>query len=392
MGDNKGGLAQYILGGEVTKSIEELVQGAYCADHLREDESGIEGAGRGAFAVRYLPKGTLVTRSPVWEFEEDVLDMYEVIIEREQPAVVTRSHFKASQQLIMNYCFKNKKNRDNMLYFPLALGVNLINHNRDQTNIRVELQKEGEEYVLDYITVKDVKAGDELFMDYGKDWEEAWEKHVNNFSLDHGQKFHVSASSLNDGNVFVRTVREQQEDPYPENIRTGCYYSYVMSIKKQGGDKQRQDHTNEIDISTTAPLPLVDFTTEDIDDYQSWSTLDMAHITSHGLHYELPSAGTNPLRYLRPCKIFARFDESETYAALMANHPNLPKEEIIPDIDTMPHVVVNIPREGVVFWDESYTNDVHLREGFRHAIDIFDKNASSDDLKDREECFVADCP
>jgi len=48
----------------IPRSIDWLEKNGMCIDHIREGTSLIEGAGRGAFARRSLPKGSIVMPAP----------------------------------------------------------------------------------------------------------------------------------------------------------------------------------------------------------------------------------------------------------------------------------------------------------------------------------------
>ena len=79
------------------------------------------------------------------------------------------------------------------------MGVNYINHNQTQVNVNLQWAPNGilnqddawlhksphdmeYEYKLhlamDYVATCDIHDGEELFLDYGKEWEEAWQEHL----------------------------------------------------------------------------------------------------------------------------------------------------------------------------------------------------------------------
>ena len=59
----------------------------------------------------------------------------------------------------------------------------------------------------------------QLFMDYGVEWEEAWNEHVRTWSPPPGSDAYVYAQDMDLTEPF-RTVDEQQENPYPSNLMT----------------------------------------------------------------------------------------------------------------------------------------------------------------------------
>ena len=66
--------------------------------------------------------------------------------------------------------------------------------------------------------------GEEIFLDYGPEWEAAWSEHVENWKPppDADVYKHSSEYKLD----FFRTVEELKIVPYPPNLHTMCYESY----------------------------------------------------------------------------------------------------------------------------------------------------------------------
>lgn len=69
--------------------------------------------------------------------------------------------------------------------------------------------------------MRDLVKGEELFMDYGKDWQEAWNKHVQEWKPVEGASDYVYPAEM-DETLPLRTVKEQESDPYPSNLMTVC--------------------------------------------------------------------------------------------------------------------------------------------------------------------------
>jgi hypothetical protein len=71
-----------------------------------------------------------------------------------------------------------------------------------------------------------MKEGEELFLDYGNDWEErAWKEHVANRNPSDEDKAYMSARQWNKkhANDVLRTLQEQQNNPYPSNLVLRCH-------------------------------------------------------------------------------------------------------------------------------------------------------------------------
>ena len=70
--------------------------------------------------------------------------------------------------------------------------------------------------LLDVVATKDIQPGEEVFLDYGDEWEEAWNNHVKNWIRPPNAKEYKSSAMLNKENI-LRTAEEQKTDPYPDN-------------------------------------------------------------------------------------------------------------------------------------------------------------------------------
>ena len=214
-----------------TRSPSWLARHGMCIDHIVAKQASDPGMGRGAFAKRSLPKGTIVAPSPLQIFES-----------RELFAATTEYEYnlpEMPEDLFVNYCFQ--PTNSTFLIFPYGQGVGLINHNSDPSRINVKLQWSAnymnklqwldpdislEQFwkmyspgstIIEAVATKDIAQGDEIFMSYGPEWEEAWNEHVRNWSPPPSSDKYVYAQDMDLSEPF-RTVDEQQENPYPSNL------------------------------------------------------------------------------------------------------------------------------------------------------------------------------
>ena len=87
-----------------TRPIDWLKENGKCVDHIITKESTLEGAGQGAFASRNLPKGTVITGSPLHHIpmQDEFIPLFRTV-RNDNPAVEPlQEHGK---QLQLNYCF-----------------------------------------------------------------------------------------------------------------------------------------------------------------------------------------------------------------------------------------------------------------------------------------------
>jgi hypothetical protein len=126
------------------------VQGA-CLDHIRiGGASKIPWAGRGAFATRHIPAGTVITVSPLHVIpHRSILAMYKFVERKggeseqddENVNTTTKKEWyrmldeSPTTQLLLNYCFGDGSIQ--VLLCPYGAGVNLINHDQLRANVKV---------------------------------------------------------------------------------------------------------------------------------------------------------------------------------------------------------------------------------------------------------------
>ena len=117
------------------RSPEWLETEALCIDNLKEGISNIHQAGRGAFATRYLPKGSFVAPMPLLhqcELEGFLAD--------------------DKTQLYLNYCFGHKSSTLSLCHYgPL---VSLINHSKENANVEVRWSTSTKLYHDDWLESK----------------------------------------------------------------------------------------------------------------------------------------------------------------------------------------------------------------------------------------------
>lgn len=199
-------------------SLDFLQKEGKCQDHIRPDISTIPHAGRGAFASRDLPKGTVVGYSPLVHIgvkgenittvvyngeSKHGLDRFEHrdVTKEEEPnlkklknAAKKHKNRYTKPDLVINYTFGHRDS--SLLLTPYGAMVNYINHKSakdgDGPNVRVqwpdkELIAHKPEWLgkplnflrdsidkiglsFDYVALRDIKEGEEIFMDYGDEW------------------------------------------------------------------------------------------------------------------------------------------------------------------------------------------------------------------------------
>lgn len=91
------------------RSVDWLRQHGTCGDHMQPGPSTLPQAGRGAFATRDLPKGTIVAQLPLIHVTQRFrLDTYPVVQQGKRAPTVDRKG-KKNSQLLVNYCYGHEE-------------------------------------------------------------------------------------------------------------------------------------------------------------------------------------------------------------------------------------------------------------------------------------------
>jgi SET domain len=329
-------------------TLDFLKSNGYCIDNLFARKSRIKEAGRGAFASRNLPKGSIVAPVPV------------SIVKRDDFVDHTNNGNGNKWQLLLNYCFGHKSS--SWLFFPYSTTVNLINHYNEpnvklQWSSKTTTNSEGiltkpldgtnvntTDLLFELVAIRPIEEGEEIYLDYGGAWENAWWSHVN--SVWRPINRHYSPSYVMDDAIrLLRTEQEQKEHPYPDNLFTSCFYRY--------GDRS----IDELEAAKTS------------------NTKESSSLTSYRWHL---TKGLYDMKNLRPCQVLKRVEDSKkmgrsAYAVRMLNRPTLDgmdPREVIPPGEL--HIVTHVPRAAIRFTDRAGTTDPHLHNAFRHEIGLPD--------------------
>lgn len=214
-------------------SREWLQDNGFCMDWIEAGQSTLAQAGRGAFATRFIPKGTVIALAPL------------IHIVDPDKEIVDWSHDLVKKELVRNYSFGHSQT--SVLLTPHGAGVGLINHAAKESNVEIRWPSKelpchsplfltlpvsalaGETSIrlsLEYVTSRNVYPGEELFLNYGTEWEAAWDRHVRQWQPQ--TQWFVHPSQVNRHEPF-RTVTELGFDPYPPNLYLTCHASHSVN-------------------------------------------------------------------------------------------------------------------------------------------------------------------
>eukprot|EP00977_Amphora_coffeiformis_P003321 scaffold618_cov175-Amphora_coffeaeformis.AAC.3 len=245
------------------REVSWLQEHGRCIDHTVSQRSTV--GGMGAFAKHNLQKGQIITTSPLHHFtDSDALNMYNITkhakkfpvpqsADEEDEDEEAGFHYQRHvdkvihHQLALNYCFGN--DQTSLLLCPYGVGVNYINHSpefnvkirwaegfdgHDSDVVKTATLDELEDIrsptlAFDYVATRDIEAGEELFIDYGTGWRQAWLQHQTGADAAKRSEHYASAHRWNEqfATALIRTDDEQVLDPYPDHIEVRCHYNAV---------------------------------------------------------------------------------------------------------------------------------------------------------------------
>jgi len=420
---------------DYTRNPEWLHEHGYCLDNLHVGTSTLPLAGRGTFASRFLPQGSIVAPVPVMLLDNDKSLLMNNRKKTDDQGSKGSHHDNNNNgnsnkeeeeeeekwQLLLNYCFGHVNS--SILLFPYSPMVNLINHapptplsssssaaalrtrikqiNHDGNEVYANVglrwsessssssftnnhhsqysdsnsnnnNQEGEEQLLlEYFALRDIRKGEEIVFDYGYDWENAWNEHV---TIWNERKKNMSSSSL---------LGHVSEDQWTS--------SYVMddAIALIRTEKEQREHPYPDHLTTSCYYYYEgDDSSRTSSSSSSSSRTKMEgnsqnkEITTTTIKWKM-TRQTFQYSNLRPCTILKRnpetFEPTQTdvrsmYTVMMKNRWGMYNDQKIP-LDRLNggiHIVRDIPREAIRFTHKLYTTDQHLDGAFRRRISLPD--------------------
>jgi len=327
----------FLLQKNASRSIEWLNINGRCIDHIVGGLSTIEGAGHGAFTKRNIPKDTIVTGTPLIHFpSRKYFDLYDFQVCEDGRIVRNITDGPYGQQLLINYCFDHPQST--FVLCPYGSGINYINHNKTRANVKVRWSEDGimnhrAEWLLknpkemigtnlaiDYVALRDIVEGEELFLNYGDVWEDKWNEQIEGWEHcddSYPNKDYVSATEYNClySKDPILTSDEQLLEPYPDNLLIRCH--------------------NLLEMNTGENFD------GNISMFSDWND------------YLGDNSGY-------PCKISKRHNSNGSYMVSFNTPDNGFKS------------LSGVPREAIKFADSPYTTDLHMIGTFRQPAGIPD--------------------
>lgn len=209
--------------------------------------------GQGLFAKHQIGRGSVITSTPVIP-----IDRKELKMKSKNKKDDKKKNVKRQQQLLLNYCYGHPNS--DLLLLPYGPLVNYINHPppgktanaviqwhpvteknsndvlpRRQQHHHPELLQEfaktvakthGKGLMVDIVALRQIAPDEEIYLDYGPEWTEAWNTHVNQWKTTQEDAEYMSAEDYARTHDLsaIRTAAEQKTNPYPKNLMTACFW------------------------------------------------------------------------------------------------------------------------------------------------------------------------
>ena len=330
------------------RNLEWLEQHGRCMDNIRPGPSTIPHAGRGAFANRAIPEGGLVSPVPLVQIpDEKILEMHEVMPmedENEEEYFVRADDEVVGSQLLANYCLGHPEST--LQFFPAGAVASFINHSptpnaklvwSDHPNNHKHwfgmdpeiLIEEGNRHLgllMEIVAIKDIEEGEEVFIDYGLEWAEAWETHVKEWEdlIKNGELESPWPTTALDLNQIHKSSPFEITDgaEYPENVMLKCF----LMVKKPEDEPPINEQGQQIRYWTESESDIT-LMSENLFD----CTIVDRNISAEGWLYTIAWEG-----------------------------------------DTETTLVKNTPHKAIVFLDAPGKSDQFVPQAFRHYIGIPD--------------------
>lgn len=323
--------------------LDFLSKNGQCMDNIYPGRSTVKQAGRGVFASRIIKNGGLVAPAPLIHIKDKKqLLMYDEIPENRRGIIARNASSPNHNQLLLNYCFGHPEST--LSLSPYGMFTSLINHaslSSGKVNAKVAWSKTmrspqwkeqnidewiGNSYSglsIDFVATRDIQPDEEIFIDYGEDWGNAWDAHVKEWE-----------SSLNGKNL------------------AGVAFTSAFQL----------DENLELHVPTRNDDNALCFE-HNINGYIREEYRLMAGYS--------PRDAVNNYHRCRPISKFLDNNNEPLYMVELVRRKNDPKRRkcwIVID-----EIMFNVPRDSFVFVDRASVLDQLSTRSFRHDMMIPDE-------------------
>jgi len=364
---------------------EWIQSNGICLENFIPGKSTIHQAGNGGIAQFQIKDGEVIAPVPLLQImDKDALTIYEQNSSSNQTLTDDLEWKEVGKQLLLNYCWGNP---DSSLLLCPQTNVVLLNHcsNRTkecglegpnaiirwassgwhrstQTWLNISLDEMAKEtsgvLAFDVVALRDISPGEEIFIDYGVNWEHAWEEHVQNWQPP--PIVSNSSYSLKESWISAKEANEEPEDVLEKLITgdlrkpfvhpylfTGCQYA-------RSGLDDHPIYNNNTEWEKLGDKVLIATYADD----------GQLYTKDRDIRYEFHSDHT-----YWPCHVLKKDSSPSAYTVRIIQSELEP--ELLPwEKNNLPRLLTNYSLEGIRFFVKPHKSDQHLTGGFRHPIGI----------------------
>jgi hypothetical protein len=343
---------------DMIRTPQWLRKNGICLNALKAGVSTIPNAGRGAFSAREIRRRETIAITPMLHIaDKDLLTMYPIISSGpDGKRDYDRQAKPIGKQLLMNYCFGHPES--SMLLFPLGSMITLINHNHKEPNAYITWSKRNDNnlpnqhehhdmtvaemagvdkvvLVMKVVALKEIGPDEEIFLDYGTEWEKAWQDYHIKWEM--GKEPMPHPLKAEDIRAFYAKRPLETRDvtlphnPYPPNLATACFLR----------TRERPDG-----------FPM-------INPQSGWDITEWYEPADNSSFEDYKGSRLKVVDVLDRKEAPGFFYNYTVVARISAN---------------LVQEVVDVPHAACTFVDAAYQSDIHMRGAFRHPIGILDNH------------------
>lgn len=186
-----------------------------------------------------------------------------------------------------------------------------------------------------------LSAGEEVFIDYGDEWDREWKDHVTHWMPPKGSGTYSYPEDMDETEV-LRTVREQQTAPYPTNLQTMCLTPDW---------ERKKNHIEWYETEKTE---------------KDWEEM-WKFVYCNILDRKMGADGNHEYTV---SLIFFNYEDMSVKPEEFVHDPSTPMEDLYIDF--------KVPRRAIRWNEKPYQDDEHIPNAFRHPLELpahlFEKN------------------
>ena len=361
---HNGSVARYHVP-HLVRSVEWLQQHGLCIDHLEGRSSWIRTGGQGAFAKRPRSKGSVVAPVPVLHLHRDHLTM--MVLDTNDP---DRIHW-TGHQLLWNYVYGH--DTTSLVFLPYSPVVNQINHS-PQPNVALRWSnhhKTQEHYLnhsthdllqrnnnrgealllMELVALRDIMEGEEIYLNYGRAWQRAWDRHVDLYepATPHTVHYYVESPPYRDLAVLP-TYKQHNHDALPTHLMTVCW------IRPDNMEIVPPDKSS----TTTKTIRVFRYVAK------RHSKQDQQQQQQQDQQYQ-------SLKDAVRCYIESRHTPKKRQPGVRSTTYSVRMVQRLDGNDNDETVLVKaVPRQAIAVVDRPYSTNQYMKNAFRHEIRLPD--------------------